>query len=91
MQDSKIKLGVASDIWSLGIILYEMIYNVTPFASISNVSQKIRSIVSEKYEIDYKPVDNEHVIDVMKQCLQRDPKKRATIEQLLDHPFLISD
>jgi len=65
-----------------------MYYQTTPFASIKNVAQKVRAIVSEDYKIKYPPCDNPLLLDVLKQCLQRDPKKRPTTNDLLNHPFL---
>lgn len=65
-----------------------MVYSTTPFASIKNIPQKIRSILSEEVKISYPPLDNELVIDVIKICLQRNPQNRPTTKDLLTHPFL---
>lgn len=46
------KLGRASDIWSLGCILYQMIYGKAPFASLNTI-QKLHAIPNSKYEIKY--------------------------------------
>lgn len=84
----QIKMGVASDVWSLGIILYEMAYHTTPFASITNMFHKVQSIVSDKTVIEFNDIDQPLLVETLKSCLQRDPKQRPTIAELLAHPFL---
>jgi serine/threonine protein kinase len=86
------KLGRSSDIWSLGCILYQMVYGKTPFAELGLV-QKLQAIVSEEYNIPYPTVDPmyDNAIDVIKLCLQRNSKQRPGImgtNGLLDHLFL---
>lgn len=86
-----IKLGRASDVWSLGCILYQMVYGKTPFSHITSLIHKLQAIVSPSHEIEFPPLRNPFLLDVLKRCLDRDPARRPPIcgpAGLLSHPFL---
>lgn len=57
-QQPKIKISTKSDVWSLGCILYLLLYKRTPFAHITNLHAKMMAIVSHKSKIEYGALPN---------------------------------
>jgi serine/threonine-protein kinase TTK/MPS1 len=72
-----------------------MVYGHTPFSHL-NMSKKYKAILDENYIISFPTIINnqsdnvvdENLIRIMKGCLERNPKARLTIPQLLTDPFL---
>jgi serine/threonine-protein kinase TTK/MPS1 len=93
------KLGKPSDIWSLGCILYQMVYGRAPFAHIQNQMQRCQAIINFNYAIEYPSVGVGSVpvpaslILTLKKCLNRDQHQRPSATDLLDErdPFLNPD
>ncbi|XP_069861879.1 serine/threonine-protein kinase PAK 6 [Dipodomys merriami] len=77
------------DIWSLGIMVIEMVDGEPPYFSDSPVQamKRLRDSPPPKLKSSHKvsPV----LRDFLERMLVRDPQERATAQELLDHPFLL--
>ncbi|KAG5975169.1 hypothetical protein E4U58_001797 [Claviceps cyperi] len=91
-----VKLGKPSDIWSLGCILYQMVYGLPPFGHIANQMARCQAIVNWDHTIEFpsRAMGGVSVpgslIRTMRRCLNRDLHMRPTCEELLHvtDPFL---
>lgn len=84
-----LKISRKSDVWSLGCILYHLAYGKTPFQHLVSIPEKMVAITSHKHVIDFPSLPNPHLRDVLMLCLQRDAKQRPSIQELLEHPYLV--
>nr|UXY87408.1 spindle checkpoint protein kinase [Cryptomonas sp.] len=83
----KFKLNRSSDIWSLGCILFQMVYGNSPFFHLP-MMKKIQAIVCKSFEILFLPINIPTLKDVLKNCLMKNPTLRPSIPELILHPFL---
>uniref|UniRef100_A0A1J3G363 non-specific serine/threonine protein kinase n=2 Tax=Noccaea caerulescens TaxID=107243 RepID=A0A1J3G363_NOCCA len=81
--------GKEIDIWSAGVILYILLSGVPPFWA-----ENEKGIFDEviKGEIDFEtqpwPSISESAKDLVRKMLTKDPKKRISAAQVLEHPWI---
>jgi len=92
----EIALGIShnsfkSDIWSLGIMLYVMLFNHFPFDINGSETLEIlfRRIQEDEVSFNSIRIVSDECKDLITWMLNKDPRERPTIDQVLNHPWII--
>ena len=71
------------DIWSLGMIVYELLTLERPYSNLQSIAEISQRIL--RHELPYLPtLPNEYdiLVQIMKQCLSADPQDRPNLQQI---------
>uniref|UniRef100_A0A665WQQ7 Maternal embryonic leucine zipper kinase n=1 Tax=Echeneis naucrates TaxID=173247 RepID=A0A665WQQ7_ECHNA len=84
----KAYIGSEADVWSMGVLLFALLCGYLPFDD-DNCMVLYRKIMRGNY-------DNPRWLSpgsilILNQMMQVDPKRRLSVRQLLDHPWVVKD
>lgn len=79
--------GIKADIWSLGVVLYELLVLEPPFQGNCLAALVVKIVTNEPKPIPTE-LYSEDVRQVVTWCLQKVPEKRPTADDLLGLPVL---
>ncbi|XP_073784587.1 death-associated protein kinase 3 [Danio rerio] len=82
-------LGLEADMWSIGVITYILLSGASPFLG-ETKQETLTNISAVNYDFDEEYFSNtsELAKDFIRRLLVKDPKKRMTIEDSLQHSWI---
>merc|ERR1719310_627074 len=85
----RFQLDYSFDIWSYGMLLYELATGQSYFAGMYP-GAVTRELASEDFAVDVSDVPDDRMRSLIQQCLNTNPKKRPSIVQVMLHPYFVT-
>lgn len=79
------------DLWSVGVILHEVIFGYAPFMSNSLDELEMKILDDTPIQIPTHIMLSETCKDLLNRLLQRNPAERISFDQFFNHPFVDLD
>merc|ERR1719411_1554245 len=76
------KMAKAADMWSFALLLWELSTREIPFSDLTPMEAGMK-IATEGLRIELTPGISQHMIKLVKICMNEDPGKRPSFEQVL--------
>lgn len=74
-----------SDVWSAGIVLYAIAVGYLPYDD-DNVQKQLQKIIYS--DVQYPAHMSDNLVDLLTKMLEKDPKKRISVEEIFSHKWL---
>ena len=84
------KYSYPSDIWSVGFVIYEFATGTQPYGGGNDFLSQITKIVEEPDPKLDENIFSKEFCDFIGKTIKKEEEKRANVDELLKHPFIIN-
>ncbi len=74
------------DIWALGVLAYEFLVGKPPF---EDANRKVTYQKIQAAEVVFPEYLSKQAVSLIRGMLQKDPKKRMSLDEVLKHPWIV--
>jgi len=79
----------SADLWSVGVIMYELFFNKTPVNG-KNIYNLVKNIKKYKFDVDNNDKISDLALKLLYGLLKKDPNERISWKQFFVHPWFSS-
>ena len=81
---NELKYDQSADVWSLGVVLYEMVHSKRIYNNVHDIKDLIQAVNSLNINLPISACN-----DLLQQMLNKDPAARIALEMIEQHPWMI--